>query len=244
MKIVSYNLRNGGNTDGDNHWRRLIREFDPDIICAQESLPPEQYFSPDEFSRFKGCVHGYVPHGRWGSAILSTRHSLEPVALPEFGGWVVGARVPDAVIGGTVQSVLIYCVHAPSPGPYEPAVIRILACIAKQWDQTPLVLAGDFNVTTALRHPTEEAGGNTAGEREIQAKLRQELGLFNAWQVIHPNENLPQTLRWTKDPLVAYHCDAVFLSGIHLRYLVGASIPASSGWQLLSDHNPIVVEIA
>ena len=243
MKIVSYNLRYGGNSviGPENHWQRLIRDFDPDIVFAQESVHPERYFSPDDFAQFKGCLYCAVPHGMWGSAILSRNHQLESIPLPEFDGWVVGARVPDLKINGLAQAALIFSLHAPSPGPYEPIVNRILDAIAQRWDGTPMIIAGDFNVTTAIRHPSEERGPNSSGERKILERLRTQFGMSNAWQALHPNENLPQTLRWSRDPLPYYHCDAVFVSHSHLRYLASAKIDNSGDWGRLSDHNPILV---
>ena len=139
--------------------------------------------------------------------------------------------------------MLIFCIHAPSPGPYEPSVKQILNEITKKWDKTPIIIAGDFNLTTALRHPTEPEGPNTIGEREILERLRRELGLFNAWQILHPNENLPQTLRWAKDPLPNYHCDGIFVSHNYLPHLVSANIESSNDWGKMSDHNPIVVTL-
>lgn len=44
-----YNLRFGGKTGLGNHWQKVIAEFDPEIIFAQESFDPNQYlgaFSP------------------------------------------------------------------------------------------------------------------------------------------------------------------------------------------------------
>lgn len=243
MKIVSYNLRYGGNTEKDNHWRKLIQDFAPDIVCAQESLHPSQYLTHEELSQFKGCVHSFVHHGKWGSAILSRNHHLEEIHLPAFQGWVVGARIPDVVINGTSQSVLIFSVHAPSPGPYEPAVKKILDEIYKRWDKSPIIIAGDFNITTAYRHASEPKGPNTRGEIEILERLRREFGLLNAWQALHPNESLPQTLRWTKDAQAKYHCDGIFADHSYLPHLAAASVESSEEWSKLSDHNPIVITI-
>ncbi len=243
MKIVSYNLRYGGNTEKNNHWQRLIREFLPDVVCAQETLHPKQYLSYEEFSQFRGCVHLFVHHGKWGSAILSRNKQLEEIHLQGYEGWVVGAKIPNIAVNGVSQSVLVFSIHAPSPGPYEPSVKQILNDILRRWDKTPMIIAGDFNVTTALRHPTETEGPNTHGEREILELLRRELGLFNAWQILHPNENLPQTLRWAKDPLPNYHCDGIFVNHSFLPHLVSANVESSEKWNTLSDHNPIVVAI-
>ena len=242
MRIVSYNMHFGGNKGAGNPWQQMIREFAPDIVFAQESFHPEHYLSPDELAQFKGCIWSHVLERKWGSAILSHRHQLEPVSLPEFEGWVVGARIPDLVIGGVPQAVMVFNVHAPSPGPYEPAVKRIFSEIAKKWDKTPLIVAGDFNLTTAIRHPSE-ALRNSPGEISLQERLRREFGLFNAWQILHPNQSLPQTLRWTKDQLPPYHCDAIFLSHNHLAHLASVKIENSGIWAKMSDHNPIVVTL-
>ncbi len=242
MKIVSYNLHFGGKTGPGNQWEQMMADFAPDFVFAQESFDPQRYFSPDEFASFKGCIWAAVQGHKWGSAILSRCHQLEAVQLTEYEGWVIGARVHDLVIGGVPQSAMLFCIHAPSPGPYEPVVNRILDDIKKRWDGQPLIVAGDFNITTAIRHP-KEALKNTRGELKILRRLRQELGLLNAWQVLHPNQDLPQTLRWNKDTLPSYHCDAVFLSQSHLSHLRDASIESSGVWGQLSDHNPAVVTI-
>lgn len=243
MKIITYNLRSGGTGAKENQWQRMIQEFSPDILCVQETRHPNQYFTADELSQNKGCIHALVPHGKWGSAMLSRKYHLEPVPLPEFSGWVVGAKIPDFVIDGAVKPVMIFSIHAPSPGPYEPSVNKILDEIQKVRNETPLILAGDFNLTTALRHPSEAATKNTSGEKKLQTRLRREFGLINAWQAMHPNENLPQTLRWSSNPVPPYHCDAIFVSHILMRHLVSAEVNSSGVWGVMSDHNPIIVDL-
>ena len=109
--------------------------------------------------------------------------------------------------------------------------------------ELPLLLGGDFNITTGVRHETE-ALKNTIGERQIQARLRTQFRLFNAWQILHPNTSLPQTLRWSKDRTQNYHCDAVFVSDQHLRHLLSAEVKAFGPWETLSDHLPMVVHMA
>lgn len=242
MKLVSYNMHFGGNKSRGNPWKQLMQEFSPDIVFAQETFHPDRYFSPDELGQFEKLVWAGVPNREWGSAIVSRNHHLEPISLPGFDGWVVGARVSDLVIEGVQRSAMLFCIHAPSPGPYEPAVNRILDEIAKVWDKSPLIVAGDFNVTTAIRQPSE-ALRNSQGEIRLQKRLKEEFGLVNAWQRLHPNRDLPQTLRWTKDQQAPYHCDAIFLSHDHLSHLLSANIEGSEKWTGLSDHNPVVVTI-
>lgn len=247
MRLVSYNLHYGGNTESDNHWQHVVKEFQPDIVFAQESHHPDKYFAADKPHDFKQAIHSNVHHDKWGSAILSKKHHLEEVSLsnPEFKGWVVGARISDFVIGKIEQPVLIFSIHAPSlkKGSYELHVNQILDEISKIKGNTPLMLAGDFNLTTAaIRHPREELK-NTAGEIKILDRLHNEFGLLNSWQYLHPDDDLPQTLRWVNNPTKPFHCDAIFLSENILPHLVSAEIPSTGVWGTMSDHNPIVVTL-
>ena len=247
MKIMSYNLRNGGGKK-HNLWQKMISEFSPDIVFAQESRHPRSYFDTKAFAEFKDCIHANVPtHEQWGSAILSRHHRLIQVSLsqPEYAGWVVGAMVPDFAIGGKTQSVLLFSIHAPTlPGrSYEGHIERILGEIASRWRDTPMVIAGDFNLTTAISRPQSALGENTEGELRLLKMLRGDLSLVNAWQHLHPDEDLPQTLRWSSDKSIPFHCDAIFLNTNHLPQLVHASVESDGDWGTMSDHNPILVTL-
>ena len=244
MRIVTYNLRAGGSRSEDNHWRQVIKTFAPDLILAQESLAPEKYLRADELVEYKGRLHSNAPHGRWGSAMLYRNSSVESVSLPGFEGWVVGGKFSGFSGSGDTQSVMAFSIHTPSPGPYEPTVDRILDAIRDVWDGSPLVLAGDFNITTGIRHPSEGRLRNTKGELKTIERLRREFGVVNAWQLLHPNENLPQTLRWSRAREAAYHCDAIFLDHRLIRGLASVTVESQGIWATHSDHNPIVATFA
>lgn len=244
MKLISYNLRYGGNVEADNHWQQVLKEFQPDIVFAQESHHPDKYFTDGKHHGFKQAIHSNVHHDKWGSAILSKKHALEEVSLsnPKFKGWVVGARISDFVIGNVEQPVLIFSIHAPSlkEGSYELHVNHILDEISMIKGNTPLILAGDFNLTTAaIRHSREDLK-NTVGEIKILDRLQNQFGLVNSWQHLHPNDDLPQTLRWVNNPTKPFHCDAIFLSEDMLPHLVSAEIPSTGVWGTMSDHNPVI----
>lgn len=240
VKVVTYNFRFGGGSKDPNLLKALLNDLAPDLIFAQEAFHPSEYLSQQDLSEFAGVVHRAVPARNWGSMIMSRHWPLQEIVLPEFEGWVVGARLHTAAIGRESAPLTIYSIHAPSPGPYQPIVDRILDRIQAMWDGTPLMIAGDFNLTTAVRH-SSEALTNSRGELEMQARLRKDFDLFNAWQIVHPNESLPQTLRWSKDKAPPYHCDAIFVSGRHLKFLEQAVIHASSEWSERSDHNPVSI---
>ena len=240
MRLVTYNLRYGGVRGEGNHWQQLFRDFLPDIVFAQESLAPREYFSPEEFGEFRSCLYKAVPHGKWGSAMLSKALDIEAVDVAGFDGWVVGGKIRDFPVYGLPRSVTAFSLHAPSPGPYQPSIEKILDAIAQVWDGSELIIAGDFNLTTALRHTSEEKGPNTKGERRILTRMRKEFGLVNGWQLLHPNENLPQTLRWARDPVPPYHCDGIFIDQRLIRALSDVRVEGTGPWATLSDHNPII----
>jgi endonuclease/exonuclease/phosphatase family metal-dependent hydrolase len=243
-RIISYNLRSGGSTLQGNHWQKVFHELSADVVCAQESLHPSKYFTEDEFREFKGCIHRCVPNGKWGSAILSKRYCLEEILMPSLAGWVVAARISDFELDGAKRPLSIFSVHAPSPGPYEHAVSNILDKISTAWDGLPIVVAGDFNITTAIRHQSEAPLKNTKGETALLSRMRNEFGLVNAWQVLHPNKNLPQTLRWTGNHSVPYHCDGIFISSTLVQQLENAEVVTGEPWEVISDHNPLMVDLS
>ena len=53
---------------------------------------------------------------------------------------------------------------------------------------------GDFKVTTVSRRKGEELQ-NSAGEKSLRERLRREFPLFNAWQILHPNEDILSSRR-------------------------------------------------
>jgi len=239
MKIVTYNLHCGGKRGAGNHWEKLLNELAPDLVLAQETLDPAEYFPADAFSqRAQAAVWSPVP-AKWGSAVLATGYNLTETAIPGFEGWVAGARMPHFSMGNEPSRPLsIFSLHTPSPGPYEQKVHEILDRIRDVAGGGDILIAGDFNITTAVRHPSE-ALCNTAAELGILKRLRTEFGLVNAWQAAHPNQSLPQTLRWSGNRDNPYHCDAIFIPLSWVRYLEKCEILAG-GWASMSDHNPIM----
>lgn len=245
MKIVSYNLRSGGKTGQDNHWQRLLSDFSPDIVFAQESLDPRKYFSGQVEIADKRCIHELVSHRKWGSAIWSKSMDLETVELPNFKGSVVGAWIVNPIPDSDSRTAMIFSIHAPTSPSYVVEVNKILNEIWKVWKgRSPLILAGDFNVTTARRQSSEDPLKNSRQELDLLNRLQADFGLFNAWQTLNPETPLPQTLRWNSKPSIPYHCDAIFVSHQFVPHLATARIESSGDWSVLSDHNPVIVEMA
>jgi hypothetical protein len=74
----------------------------------------------------------------------------------------------------------------------------------------------------------------------IQARLADEFGVVNCWQSANPDLPLPQTLRWTGDRTIPYHCDGIFVPKSWRDRLRSCVVLDGDEWNLLSDHNPVL----
>jgi endonuclease/exonuclease/phosphatase family metal-dependent hydrolase len=243
LRVVTHNICQGGRSGSLNSFQRLLSEINADIICAQETRHPSSYLAG---ACMDGAhvVHEMVPHGKWGSAILSRRHALTSLPIAEeLKGWVVGARVQGVETGDGHGELDVYSIHVPSPGPYERRVTQLLDAFSRIPSDRPRIVAGDFNITVALRQESE-ALKNTAGELQILARFQNELSLTNAWQALHPGLPLPQTLRWARNRETPYHCDGIFVDHRCMPMLKSASVLGGESWAMLSDHNPVLAVLA
>ncbi|MGG6294973.1 hypothetical protein ACQ4M4_11150 [Leptolyngbya sp. AN02str] len=203
----------------------------------QETCCPEQYVTSQFWQTYQHQVHWTnVGNNTWGSAVFVRSGSVRAIAVPEFEGAVVGVEV-EAFGWLPIQQrkLRIFSIHAPAP--YKPSVNRILDWIATLPDDADLVVGGDFNLTVGVRHPKESRNDN---DLWLLERLRKEFGLMSCWQAANPNRDLPQTLRWSQDKTVPYHCDGIFVPTAWYRYLDKCEIFASPAWEDLSDHNPVV----
>jgi endonuclease/exonuclease/phosphatase family metal-dependent hydrolase len=156
--------------------------------------------------------------------------------MPEFEGYVVGVELSQsALAASTHQTWRIFCLHVPAP--YKKTVNQILDAIANLSEDHPLILGGDFNLTTGIRHISEQSQDHNPWLLE---RLRKEFNLLSCWQAANPNRDLPQTLRWSGDKTVPYHCDGIFVPAVWYQYLDTCHVLSGPVWDSLSDHNPVV----
>jgi endonuclease/exonuclease/phosphatase family metal-dependent hydrolase len=103
------------------------------------------------------------------------------------------------------------------------------------------VLGGDFNVAVGYRRQNERVKF-VPGERDLLDRLANEFDLVSCWQAANPDRPLAQTLRWSGNPTVPYHCDGIFVPQSWLPRLISCRVVHGSRWRQLSDHNPVVAE--
>lgn len=239
MKVVTYNILKGGSQRV--HWVRMVEGFGVDLLLVQESYPPHEHLRPFSYpDAGNRCAWEMVEQNRWGSAVYSRTGSVKAVAVPGFTGWVVGSEITGASWQvGFIDPVLAFSVHAPSgAGAYSKVVNKLLDGIKKVAAGREVVIGGDFNLTVSHWRGPERPTGKQ--DLAIQARLADEFGLVNCWQAANPDQPLCQTLRWTNDRSIPYHCDGIFVPKSWTDRLMSCVVLAGDEWDRLSDHNPVV----
>jgi endonuclease/exonuclease/phosphatase family metal-dependent hydrolase len=236
MHLLIWNVELGRGTAAA---LRLADQLTADAVFLQEAFTVEHWHGPV----CTGQVHGQD----WGSAVLVRDGTLEPVNIPGYTGWVVGARwLPRQAT--PPKHVYLFSVHSPTSTDAEPR--RSYVTEARQIVRTicatvpigaPLIIAGDFNFTSFGERLPDEPLVNTKPELAALKEFR-ELNLSVAWRDTHPKLPLPQTIRWKKAPATPYHCDGFLLRHIEManaqcEVLVSESVTGQS------DHNPVLLRV-
>src|SRR5262245_51891487 len=209
MRVATYNLLKGGTKRV--HWRKLIEEHGVDLLLAQESGPPDHYLSPLVHPDLQDqAVWDMATPNRWGSAIFSTTGAVKQLHLPRFNGWVVGAEINGlSWRRKRHRALLVFSVHIPyGPGGYVTQAQALLDEIARLAAGNDLIIGGDFNLSISPGHRADKPLSKR--EAATHARLREEFGLMNCWQEANPGQPPAQTLRWTGNRMIPYHCDGIF----------------------------------
>lgn len=241
MKVAAYNILKGGTQRV--HWVRMIEDYGVDLLLVQESYPHHEHLPPHLYPDALGqSAWEMVGKHGWGSAVFSRTGSVKPVAVPGFPGWVVGAEVRGASWqAGIADPLLAFSVHAPSRGEsYSKQVNKLLDEVKKVAGEREVVIGGDFNLTVS--HWPDSGRPVSKRDLAIQARLADEFGLLNCWQAVNPNRPLCQTLRWTGDRTIPYHCDGIFVPRSWQERLESCVVLAGDDWDRLSDHNPVIAQ--
>lgn len=181
----------------------------------------------------------------WGSWILVRSGTLEPIPIPGYSGWVIGARWQRS----DTDDVYLFSVHSPTPSKNEPrgpyvaesrAIVRAICAHAPS--TAPLLIGGDFNFKSLGHRLPSESIQTENPELQALQEFRSH-GLSVAWQDCHPGEPLQQTLRWSNNQSVPFHCDGFLTRNVG---------PAAVNCQVIlpdsqihdSDHNAVLLDLS
>lgn len=243
MRLATYNIRMGGTQRV--HWVKLIQDHSVDLFLVQESYIHDEHLPPLLYPEaVHQSVWEMVDQNGWGSAVFSNSGSVTPVGVPGFSGWVVGAEIRGAMWQAILgDSTLAFSVHAPKRREtYAKQVNKLLDEIKRIAADREVIIGGDFNLTVSSWRGSERPVCKQ--DLAIQARLADEFGLINCWQEANPNTPLHQTLRWTGDRTIPYHCDGLFVPKAWKTRLVSCEVLGGAEWHHLSDHNPVLAHFA
>lgn len=241
MKLATYNILKGGSHRV--HWTKMIEEQVVDLLLVQESYPHDEHLPPLLYPDLRRqSVWEMVEQNGWGSAVYSLSGTLKQICVPGFAGWVVGAEIHGANWQSTeTDATMVFSVHAPSRAEsYSKQVNKLLDEIGRIANGSEIIVGGDFNLTVS--HSVESERPVSKQDMAIQARLADEFGLINCWQSANPNQPLPQTLRWTRDRTIPYHCDGLFVPKSWQDRLESCVVLSDDDWNRLSDHNPVIAQ--
>jgi endonuclease/exonuclease/phosphatase family metal-dependent hydrolase len=243
MRVATYNMLKGGTKRV--HWLKLITENDVDLLLAQESGPQDRHVPLLTHPHLQGqSVWDMAAPNRWGSAIFTKTGAIKQLLIPTFNGWVVGAEItrPTWRRKGN-RSLAVFSVHVPyGKGGYVGQANALLDEIARLAAGKDVIIGGDFNlsISPVSRADTPMPTRNAA----IHARLAEEFGLMNCWQEANPGRQPAQTLRWTGNRTIPYHCDGIFAPARWRKRLQSCCVLSGEEWDQLSDHNPVIATFA
>lgn len=236
MRIATFNLRGGGSR---GHWQHLLRTVRPDIAMVQETRDPSRYIDDllDPLDVTSTFWIG-ASHGKWGSALSVRQGMLEPHPLSGPTWWAAGG-----IVRGDGPELLACSVHlAPIGGSYVRSAHAFLDALAAVGHRGEVVIGGDWNLTIGQRQPGETSK-NSKAELTLIDRLRDEFALESAWSMTYPTSHLPQTLRWSADPVSPYHCDGILIPMAWKERVTHVGIGRNQDWRAYSDHNPVWVDL-
>lgn len=232
MIILAWNVnrRRGG-----FGWVDVCNEVGADLILLQESYRPQTTW---------GTAWESVPHGTWGSAVISRRGTIRPVVVPNYEGWVNGGELSETDWPHAGRPCWVFSVHAPTTNAQRPRkrYVEEVGMLLAELDrivpeEADLILGGDFNFLSLGERLPDEPLKTKPGERAVLGML-QARGLVSCWTSANPGMPLVQTLRWSNDKTTPYHCDGIFAPARWSGSL-RCEVLRSQAIEAASDHNPV-----
>ena len=158
VRVATYNLHSGIGVDRRFKPQRIIDvigELDADVVALQELLSPVRGFDVHEHLRAQTGLHlvamttMQLAGGTFGNAVLSRWPIIDVVEH----GLTVGTREPrgalDVTIGRDLRELRVIATHLGLRTAERHEQLARLLAIARDGNELPTVLAGDFNVTRA-----------------------------------------------------------------------------------------------
>lgn len=206
-------------------WRLLLDELRPDVCLVQEALVESEAMSAG------GRLFWSEPYGSDSGAAVWVRDGLtaRPFAIRSEGSCVAGA-----VVDGPDRERVFLSVHVGPPN-YRKHLRVLAESVSVALDSTSFVVAGDLN---AARHIDVVYGGKWF--KRYFAALEQ-----RGWHDCHWELNQRECQSfWGHQAKNPYQCDHAFVDRASAPWAVTCRIVDSGSVRALSDHGPLLLELA
>lgn len=259
MKITTWNI-NGVKARLETALAYLT-EARPDVICLQEIKSVDEGFPREAFEALGYNVETHGQKGFNGVAILSKLPFDDVTRRLPGDDADEQSRYIEATVTPAGGSIRVGCLYLPNGNPlgsekfpYKLGWMERLTAHAAALcaDESPFVLAGDFNVIPErvdAKRP-DAWTGDALFQPESRAAYRRllALGLTDAIRACHPGPGVYtfwdyQAGAFQKDDGI--RIDHLLLSPAAADRLVSAGVDRHPrGWDKPSDHVPVWIEIA
>lgn len=246
LRVMSFNIRYGSASDGDNHWDQrhkhviaTIQQFSPDLLGTQEVLGFQADYLQQNLSdyHYVGRSRENKPAGEQCGILVRKQHfdvlesghfwlSETPnvpgskswdSSLPRMASWV---KIFDRRNESTLYFVNTHFDHRGENARRESAKV-ILARVSKFEQGIPVILVGDFN---------------TAPDSAPHKLLTQEMS--DTFDSLHPDEKIQGTFNGFRSQKDGKRIDFVFASPSWT--IVAAEIDRTEfDGKNSSDHYPV-----
>ena len=227
MRIVTWNCCGGIFQEQAAHVTALM----PDVAVIQEAPQPHSANLPN-------CAWSGADSKKKGVTVVGANgYTLEayppaPSAPCDF--------FPVRVVGPTSFMLLAAWTHTPK---YVEDVWPAVDAYRGVLTPGECVLAGDFNSSS---HPKFDRKHPRATHAMMVEMLERELGLVSAYHaffdVKHGSEEHP-TYYHCRDKSKPFHIDYCFIPKAWSRQIRSVVVGDFAGWQDLSDHRPLIVDV-
>jgi endonuclease/exonuclease/phosphatase family metal-dependent hydrolase len=258
LRVMSFNIRNSGARDGENHWTKrtdlvhsTIRAFDPDLLGLQEVLA-------DQYDNLKQTFPEYTPvgvarddgarKGEW-SMVLYRNSRFEQISAGDF--WLsdspesVGSQGWDAACvricswaklrdRATKKEFLFANTHFDHEGEVARinSALLLRARLAKLAGDAPVILSGDFNCT-------EESAPYKTIVAPASPEQAEQQQLFDSYRLVHPK---------TTESEASFHAFKGTTAGLRIDWILHSAqlkptaaeiIQTNTDGRYASDHYPV-----
>ena len=152
LRIMSYNVKNGGGKDGIKDIKRcgqLVREAQPDVVAVQEVdsvTRRNKFYVLGRMAEAAGGYHAYygptIPHsgGKYGIGVLTKEPALS-VAFHRL----PCPKEPRGLLVVELNKYYILCTHLSLSEPYRVESVAIIKDVVSKLKNKPVFIAGDMN---------------------------------------------------------------------------------------------------